>query len=67
MDSLGNAQLRDLLVALFEATPDGVIAVDAAGKIVVANGAAADMFGYPRDGSTTDTCHGVESAPIVPR
>ncbi len=43
--ALGGELYRDL----FETAPDGIVVVDAAGRIAIANSRAADLFGYPTE------------------
>ncbi len=38
----------DLFASVFEAAPDAILVVERAGRIVLANGAAEALFGYPR-------------------
>ena len=44
-----DGQVEETVVGLLEAAPDGILAVDARGHIVVVNAQIERLFGYPRD------------------
>ena len=51
----------DIFRGIFESYPDGVLLVDAEGKVVLANGAAAGLLGYSRE-----TLQGLAVESLVP-
>jgi PAS domain S-box-containing protein len=46
---MNDAAVGDVFRGVFEAYPDGVLLVDAQGRIALANGAAAQLLGYTRE------------------
>ena len=46
---MSDAAAGDVFRAVFEAYPDGVLLVDAQGRVVLANGAVAKLLGYTRE------------------
>ncbi|MDP1691786.1 MAG: GAF domain-containing protein [Burkholderiaceae bacterium] len=53
--------------AVFEADPDGVLVVNAQGRVVLANGAASDLLGYSREALQDLTVEDLVPANAAPR